>query len=335
MQSTLNETGLSSGQEMEAWQQIAPLLDEAMGRLGETDRNAVVLRFFENKTAQEVGAKLKMNEAAAHKRVERALEKLRKFFTKRGVTLSAALIAGAVSANSVQAAPVGLAKTISAVAITKGATAGGSTLALVKGALKIMAWTKMKTAIVAGVVVLFAGGLTWIAPQWIREWRESRINLQVEGTLDFSINGKPGTHYNFTAFVKSDKWLIHFPIQTNGIDYQEDAFDGVNVYRYMQFQNGTGSSSDGIVEANDIPDLGGSTDQTTPVWLAYGSARYFERISGNKMKSFFFVNRPARIATRPIHGSRMETFRKSTVRPDLYLFSEIELSVSSAAIHKF
>jgi RNA polymerase sigma factor (sigma-70 family) len=73
MQSTLSEP------ETAAWEQIAPLLDEAMGRLGETDRNAIVLRFFENKTAQEVGAKLKLNEAAAHKRVNRAVDKLRKF----------------------------------------------------------------------------------------------------------------------------------------------------------------------------------------------------------------------------------------------------------------
>ena len=34
----------------EAWRQIAPLLDDAMGRLGEKDRNAIVLRFFENKS---------------------------------------------------------------------------------------------------------------------------------------------------------------------------------------------------------------------------------------------------------------------------------------------
>jgi len=55
-----------------------------MGRLGERDRNAVVLRFFENKTAREVAVTLKINEAAAHKRVNRALDKLRKIFSKRG-----------------------------------------------------------------------------------------------------------------------------------------------------------------------------------------------------------------------------------------------------------
>jgi RNA polymerase sigma factor (sigma-70 family) len=153
MQSTLNETGAA------AWQQLAPLLDEAMGRLGETDRNAVVLRFFENKTAAEVAAALKLTEAAAHKRVNRALEKLRKIFGKRGVALSATLIAGAVSASSVQAAPAGLAKSVTLVAMTKGVAASGSTLTLIKGALKIMAWTKMKTAIVVGAG-LFGIGLT-------------------------------------------------------------------------------------------------------------------------------------------------------------------------------
>jgi|ERR1035437_3680911 uncharacterized protein (TIGR03435 family) len=154
MQSTLTEPDSA------AWEQIAPLLDEAMGRLGETDRNAIVLRFFENKTAQEVAASLKLNEAAAHKRVSRALDKLRKMFTKRGMTLTATVIAGAVAANSVQAAPVALAKSVTAVAVAKGAAASGSTLTLIKGALKIMAWTKAKTVVVAGVAVLFATGTT-------------------------------------------------------------------------------------------------------------------------------------------------------------------------------
>jgi RNA polymerase sigma factor (sigma-70 family) len=152
MQAILNEP------ESEEWRQIAPLLDDAMGRLGEKDRNAIVLRFFESKNLSEVGLALGASEDAAKMRVNRALEKLRKIFTKRGVALSGAIIAGAVSANSVQAAPAALAKTISAVAITKGAAAGGSTLALVKGALKIMAWTNAKSAVVAAVAVVLAAG---------------------------------------------------------------------------------------------------------------------------------------------------------------------------------
>jgi RNA polymerase sigma factor (sigma-70 family) len=110
-----------------AWRQVAPLLDDALGRLGDRDRHALVLRFFEGKALAEVGVALGASEDAAKMRVNRALEKLRKIFTKRGVTLSATAIASVVVTNSVQAAPIGLAKTISVVALTKGAAASGST----------------------------------------------------------------------------------------------------------------------------------------------------------------------------------------------------------------
>src|SRR5258706_7232041 len=93
-------------------------------------------------------------------RVNRALEKLRNFFTRRVVRSTTAIMAGTISANSVQAAPVALAKAVTAIAVVKGAAASGSTLTLIKGALKIMAWTKAKMAIVAGVVVLLAAATT-------------------------------------------------------------------------------------------------------------------------------------------------------------------------------
>ena len=89
-------------------------------------------------------------------RVSRALEKLRKFFTKRGMASTTEIIGRAISANSIQAAPVALAKSVTAMAVAKGATACISTLTLIKGALKIMAWTKMKTAIIVAAVVLLA-----------------------------------------------------------------------------------------------------------------------------------------------------------------------------------
>jgi RNA polymerase sigma factor (sigma-70 family) len=177
MQSNLNESDASS-----AWQQLAPLLENAMTRLNEKERTVLALRFFENKSGTETAALLRIQEWAAHKRMGRALEKLRKFFSKRGMTFSAATIAGAMSAHSVQAAPVGLAKTISVVAMTKGAAAGGSTLALVKGALKIMAWTKAKTAVVVGVGVLLAAGTTTVTVKEIRAhetypWQVPNANL--------------------------------------------------------------------------------------------------------------------------------------------------------------
>jgi hypothetical protein len=79
------------------------------------------------------------------------------------VATTTAIIAAVISANSVQAAPVTLAKTVTVVAVTKGITASSSTLTLIKGALKVMAWTKAKTVIVAGVAVILAAGTTTLA----------------------------------------------------------------------------------------------------------------------------------------------------------------------------
>ncbi len=144
------------------WQQIAPLLDDAMGHLSENDRNVVVLRFFQNQSAAEIGDALGIDSATAQKRITRAVGRLRKFFAKRSVTHSMELITGAISANSIQAAPVALAKSVTAMAMAKGAAASGSTLTLVKGVLKIMAWTKAKVAVVTGACVLVAAGTTTI-----------------------------------------------------------------------------------------------------------------------------------------------------------------------------
>jgi RNA polymerase sigma factor (sigma-70 family) len=142
--------------ENEAWRQIAPLLDAAIAGLNEKDRHAIMLRFFQNQSLRETGLAIGASEEAAKKRVNRALEKLRKIFTRHGIISTTDAIAGAISANSIQAAPVALAKTVTAVAIAKGATASASALTLIKGALKIMAWTKAKTAITTGVVVALA-----------------------------------------------------------------------------------------------------------------------------------------------------------------------------------
>ena len=155
MQSTLNEADTAA-----VWEKLSPHLEAAMDKLAERDRTLLALRFYENKTAAETAVALNLTEAAANKRATRAVEKLRKIFAQRGVTLTATAIAGAVSANAVQAAPVALVKTISVVAVTKGAAATTSTLFLVKGTMKLMAWAKMKTASLVGAGVLAATSAT-------------------------------------------------------------------------------------------------------------------------------------------------------------------------------
>ena len=128
-----------------------------MAGLGEKDRNAIVLRFFDGQHLKDVASALGTSEEAAKMRVRRAVEKLRRFFTERGMAHSAAVLAGALSAHSVQAAPSGLSISVAAAAVN-GATVTVSTLTLVKGVLNIMAWTKTKTAIVAAAVIILTMG---------------------------------------------------------------------------------------------------------------------------------------------------------------------------------
>ena len=171
MQNLLNEA------DTDVWPKIAPLLDAAMAGLSETDRHAIVLRFFDGKNMQEVGTALGASEDAAKMRVNRAVEKLQRFFLKRGIASTTAILTAAISANSVQAAPVTLAKTVTAVAIATGATASASTLTFIKGALNIMAWTNAKTAIVSAVVVGMAA-LSVVQHQAQVKLREQNETLQ-------------------------------------------------------------------------------------------------------------------------------------------------------------
>ena len=90
------------------------------------------------------------------------MDKLRAIFVKRGVTLTATDIAGAVTANSVQAAPAGLAVKVSVIA-AKGAAVTTSITALVKGTIKIMTYTKFKFSLGITAGILLAGGAVTVA----------------------------------------------------------------------------------------------------------------------------------------------------------------------------
>jgi len=186
MQSLGNETDAASGE----WPHIAPLLDGALHQLGQKDHDAVVLRFFEGRNFREVGAALGTGEDAAKMRVSRALEKLRKYFTKRGVNSTSAILAGMLSAHSVQAAPVALANSVTAVAVTKGAAASGSALTLSKGALKLMAWTKAKTVVLFGIAAVLAAGTTTVAVKTVVTSRRSAVYEAIFAHPDSSSMGR-------------------------------------------------------------------------------------------------------------------------------------------------
>jgi RNA polymerase sigma factor (sigma-70 family) len=170
MESILNEP------EPGVWKQIAPLLDDALNRLGEKEHDAVVLRFFDGKELKQVGAAMGITEDAARMRVNRGVERLRDFFTKRGMTLSATAIAGGIAANSIQAAPAGLAATITAVALA--GTTITTTTAII-AATKTIAMTTLQKTVISTALAVAVGTGIYTARQAV-DLRDKNQTLQQE-----------------------------------------------------------------------------------------------------------------------------------------------------------
>ncbi len=161
-----------------AWEELRPAIDEAMLQLKEADREAILLRYFENRPLAEVGAKLGLRENTARMRVERALEKLRTLLAKRGIATTCALVE-TISAHAVQVAPANVAAALAATSIT---AAGAESLTL----LKIMTATKLKLGL---ATLLIAGATTALVVQHQTQkklraendaWHRQVTRLQVE-----------------------------------------------------------------------------------------------------------------------------------------------------------
>ena len=155
------------------WENIAAHLDAGLSELDETDRDAVLLRYFEKKSAQEMAGILGISDEAAQKRVSRAVEKLRDFFSKCKITVGAGGLTVLISANAVQSAPVGLAAAISATALAGTAVSTSTIIA----ATKTIAMTTLQKTIVTATVAVLAGGGIYEARQ-AAQLREQNQTLQ-------------------------------------------------------------------------------------------------------------------------------------------------------------
>jgi RNA polymerase sigma factor (sigma-70 family) len=155
------------------WEHIAPHLDAALGELNEPDRDALLLRYFERKSAREMAQILGVSDEAAQKRVNRAVERLRELFAKRGVTVGAGGLAIIITTNAVQAAPAGLAVAISATAALTG-TALTTPIATTTKAIAMT--TLQKTLVTAALAVVASAGV-YEAHQ-VSQLREQNAALQ-------------------------------------------------------------------------------------------------------------------------------------------------------------
>jgi RNA polymerase sigma factor (sigma-70 family) len=141
------------------WREISPHLDDAVAALPESDRQAVLLRFFERKPLRDVGGQLGLSEEAAKKRVSRALEKMRTFLTHRGVTLSSAALGALLLDSRAPAAPAGLAGVIGATVAAGTVTTSMTIAGLVAAGTRELLWLKARSFLpwLAGAAALILG----------------------------------------------------------------------------------------------------------------------------------------------------------------------------------
>ncbi|HEV2695390.1 MAG TPA: sigma-70 family RNA polymerase sigma factor, partial [Verrucomicrobiae bacterium] len=150
------------------WTEIAPLLDDAMAALAETDRTAILLRYFENKSLAEVGAALDTSDDTAQKRVSRAVDQLREFFDKRKITTTAAALSVVISANAIQAAPAGLAATITTTVLA------GTAATTIIATTQTTAMTILQKTVLTAALATTVGTGIFAAHQTTRLHEETR-----------------------------------------------------------------------------------------------------------------------------------------------------------------
>jgi RNA polymerase sigma factor (sigma-70 family) len=195
------------------WAQIEPLLDSAINELGEADRAAILLRYFQNKSLREVGAALGVSDDTAQKRITRAVERLKKSFARDGVTLSADALAAALPVHAVLSAPEALSTVITS-SVTANAAVAASTATLVKGTMHMIAWTKFKlTAGLAALLVVAAGTATITAQKVTQAKRAASDEAQRSTPIG-------ALHYLLDAFAAYDGEKIVDSHITNSLPLQ-------------------------------------------------------------------------------------------------------------------
>ncbi|HZM01463.1 MAG TPA: sigma-70 family RNA polymerase sigma factor, partial [Candidatus Saccharimonadales bacterium] len=144
------------------WERLRPVLDRAMAQLSEPDYDALVMRYFNNQDLRSVGRALGVSDDTAQKRVSRALDKLREQLAQHGISSPAAAIAVVLSANAVQAAPIGLAAAISNAALLAGTAFATTTTATI---VKTIAMTTLQKALLTITIAAVASAGVFEARQ--------------------------------------------------------------------------------------------------------------------------------------------------------------------------
>ncbi len=132
------------------WAELRPVIDDAIVSLKDEEREAIALRYFENRSFAEIGTPLRVTEEAARKRVDRAIDKLRARLARRGVTSTAAIVGVALASVGAASAPLGLPAKIAGEALANAGTPAGGSIA---GSLAKVATPAAAVLVIGGLLL--------------------------------------------------------------------------------------------------------------------------------------------------------------------------------------
>lgn len=138
-----------------AWEHIEGRLEVAMAQLSDADRDAIVLRFFEDLNFAQVAAGLGITEAAAKMRVSRSLEKLRRALRGGGISIGSALLLATLSAHATS--PIPAETLVTQLIQTSTSSTSTRIVDLATETMKMTANHKLKTGVIAAMVALVLG----------------------------------------------------------------------------------------------------------------------------------------------------------------------------------
>ncbi len=153
--------------DLAGWTDIEPHFNDALQALPPGQRSLIVERFFQDRPLTEIGAGQGISEDAARMRVNRALDRLRRFFAARNITMSAAALV-ALLPLAVRPAPAHAAEAIARLMLP---ITGGNTPAqiLALGVLRAMNTKRLRlqlgAATLAAVFVLGTAGAVQVTTQ--------------------------------------------------------------------------------------------------------------------------------------------------------------------------
>lgn len=208
------------------WLDAAPLVDAALDQLPRPDREALLLRFWQQQDHRSIGTALGSTEDAARKRIARALEKLRTLLRRRGVLLPAALLTQCLTDHATAAVPSTLAATLPGAAWRQ-ATASGPITAVSRSLLRRF-WPAAAAALVVtgGLWTAVSGGWFSNAPppatilSYKSDVKSSSTTLPQGIPLHFTLADLPAKHLslrlltyqsdgNDSALFKEVQNLVH------------------------------------------------------------------------------------------------------------------------------